>query len=48
MTKSSKTATALAANREAGKGSLIGYFPLGYPNLDASVDAAIAMSRNAE
>lgn len=46
MTKSSKTATALAANREAGKGSLIGYFPLGYPNLDASVDAAIAMCRN--
>ena len=46
MKTSSKTATALAANREAGKGALSGYFPLGYPSLDASVDAAIAMCRN--
>lgn len=46
MKTASKTATALAANREAGQGSLIGYFPLGYPTLDASVDAAIAMCRS--
>jgi tryptophan synthase alpha chain len=46
MNGTSKTAAALANNRDAGQGSLIGYFPLGYPNLDASVDAAIAMCQN--
>lgn len=46
MNGTSKTAAALANNRQAGQGSLIGYFPLGYPTLDASVDAAIAMCQN--
>jgi tryptophan synthase alpha chain len=38
----SKTEQTLLANKESG-GSLIGYFPLGYPNLDASIEAAVAM-----
>lgn len=38
----SKTEEVLKANRETG-GSLIGYFPLGYPSLQASIDAAVAM-----
>jgi tryptophan synthase alpha chain len=42
----SKTSQALKTNKAAGKGSLIGYFPAGYPTLDASVDAAIAMCKN--
>jgi tryptophan synthase alpha chain len=38
----SKTEQTLLANKQSG-GSLIGYFPLGYPNLDASIEAAVAM-----
>lgn len=39
----SKTANLLAERKAAGKGSLIGYFPAGYPTLQESVDAAVAM-----
>ena len=38
----SATEQRLRENRESG-GSLIGYFPLGYPTLDESVEAAVAM-----
>lgn len=38
----SKTEQTLLANKQSG-GSLIGYFPLGYPNLDDSIEAAVAM-----
>lgn len=43
---SSKTSAVLKANKESGNGSLIGYFPAGYPTLEDSVDAAIAMCKN--
>jgi tryptophan synthase alpha chain len=33
-----------AENRAAGKDTLIGYFPLGFPTLRESVDAAVAMA----
>jgi tryptophan synthase alpha chain len=39
----SKTAQALQANIDNGRPNLIGYFPLGYPTLEESVSAAIAM-----
>lgn len=39
----SKTTEKLSANRDASKGSLIGYFPLGYPTLAESVEACVAM-----
>ncbi|MEY4390845.1 MAG: hypothetical protein RLZZ400_588 [Actinomycetota bacterium] len=37
------TSEVLKANSEAGKDSLIGYFPVGYPTLEASIEAAVAM-----
>lgn len=36
----------LQANKLAGRGSLVGYFPAGFPTLDASVEAAITMCQN--
>jgi tryptophan synthase alpha chain len=42
----STTSQVLKENKSSGKGSLIGYFPAGYPSLDASVDAAIVMCQN--
>jgi tryptophan synthase alpha chain len=38
----SRTEDTLRANKQSG-GSLIGYFPLGYPTLDDSIEAAVAM-----
>lgn len=42
----SKTSLRLKQNKESGKGSLIGYFPAGFPTFDESVEAAIAMCKN--
>lgn len=42
----SKTADRFEENRGAGKSTLVGYFPMGYPTLDESVQAAIAMCEN--
>lgn len=42
----SKTETVLRANRDAGKGSLIGYFPMGFPTAEDSIEAAVAMCEN--
>lgn len=42
----SKTETALRANFAAGKSTLVGYFPIGYPTLEASIEAAVAMCEN--
>lgn len=36
----------LVSNRESGRGTLVGYFPAGYPNVSASVDALVAMAQN--
>jgi tryptophan synthase alpha chain len=38
----SRTQDTLLANKSSG-GSLIGYFPLGYPSLEESIEAAVAM-----
>ena len=43
---SSLTARRLKANRDAGKGSLVGYFPAGYPSVQGAIDAAITMCQN--
>jgi tryptophan synthase alpha chain len=40
------TAQVLRERKESGKGSLVGYFPAGYPTVAESVDAAVAMCRN--
>jgi tryptophan synthase alpha chain len=42
----SKTSDLLRKRKAAGQGSLIGYFPAGYPTLSQSVNAAIAMCKN--
>jgi len=34
------------ARREAGTGALIGYLPVGFPDLDTSVEAAVALAEN--
>ena len=45
-TIASPVATAIAARKEAGSGALIGYLPVGFPDLDTSVDAAVALLEN--
>lgn len=42
----SKTSEVLKSRKAAGKGSLIGYFPAGYPTLEESIDAAVAMCQS--
>ncbi|MFM6980034.1 MAG: tryptophan synthase subunit alpha [Micrococcales bacterium] len=42
----SKTSDALKAKKAAKQGALVGYFPAGYPNLEASVEASVAMCQN--
>jgi tryptophan synthase alpha chain len=42
----SKTAQVLKDRKTAGKGSLVGYFPIGYPSLEESIEAAVAMCEN--
>lgn len=39
----SKTSAVLEANKQVNKGSLVGYFPLGFQTLDQSIEAAVAM-----
>lgn len=36
----------LKDNKTSGRGSLIGYFPAGYPTIEESVEAAVAMCKN--
>lgn len=42
----SRTARAVDAALARGGAALVGYLPIGYPDLDASVDAAIALLRH--
>ncbi len=48
MSKSPKSQTRerLVANESAGKASLVGYFPAGFPTLQESVEAAVTMCEN--
>lgn len=39
----SSVSNLLSGNKESGRGTLIGYFPLGYPTAADSVEAAVAM-----
>jgi tryptophan synthase alpha chain len=36
----------IAARRDAGSGALIGYLPVGFPDLATSIDAAVALVEN--
>lgn len=42
----SKVSEILTRNKLSGRGSLVGYFPAGYPNAEASAKALIAMAKN--
>lgn len=42
----SRTAEVLATRKAAGSGAVIGYLPLGYPDLATSIDAAVALVEN--
>jgi tryptophan synthase alpha chain len=42
----SKVTELLRANSASGRGSLVGYYPAGYPTLDDSVDALVALCEN--
>jgi len=42
----SAVATTIAARVDAGSGALIGYLPVGFPNLQTSIDAAVALVEN--
>ncbi|NLB47590.1 MAG: tryptophan synthase subunit alpha [Microbacteriaceae bacterium] len=46
MTAQSMVARAIRSAANERKGALIGYLPAGYPDVDTSVEAAIAMARN--
>ena len=45
MTASTVEAT-IASRVDAGSGALIGYLPVGFPDLDTSVEAAVALVEN--
>ncbi|MDG2478635.1 MAG: tryptophan synthase subunit alpha [Aquiluna sp.] len=36
----------LRTNQLSGKGSLVGYYPAGFPNVDDSIEALVAMAEN--
>lgn len=38
--------TTIRARKDAGSGALIGYLPVGFPNLQTSIDAAVALVEN--
>ncbi len=38
--------TTIRARKDAGSGALIGYLPVGFPNLHTSIDAAVALVEN--
>lgn len=44
--RDSQVAAAVRVAKEQRRGALVGYLPVGFPDLDTSVEAAIAMARN--
>ncbi len=46
-TSSARTVSEVVAERRAqGHGALVGYLPVGFPDLDSSIDAAVALAEN--
>ncbi|RKS89502.1 tryptophan synthase alpha chain [Microbacterium sp. AG790] len=43
---SSRVAAAIDAAKAEGRGAFVGYLPLGYPDLQTSIDAAVALAEN--
>ena len=42
----SRVAEVIAARKAEGSGALIGYLPVGYPDLETSIEAAVALAEN--
>ena len=42
----SRVETVIAARKAAGSGALVGYLPVGFPDLATSIDAAVALVEN--
>jgi tryptophan synthase alpha chain len=42
----SRVADVIAARKSSGSGALIGYLPIGYPDLATSIEAAVALAEN--
>ena len=42
----SRVEQAIAAAHEAGRSAFVGYLPVGFPNLETSIRAAIALAEN--
>jgi tryptophan synthase alpha chain len=42
----SRVADVIAKRKEAGSGALVGYLPVGYPDLQTSIEAAVALAEN--
>ena len=42
----SRVAAAIDAAKADGRGAFVGYLPLGYPDLQTSIDAAVALAEN--
>ena len=40
----SRVAAAIAAAKESGRGAFVGYLPIGYPDLQTSVEAAVTLA----
>ncbi len=45
-TTSTSVGATIEANRAAGTGTLVGYLPVGFPDLATSIDAAVALVEN--
>jgi tryptophan synthase alpha chain len=46
QTSGSKVAAAIRARRDAGSGAVIGYLPVGFPDLATSIEAAVTLAEN--
>lgn len=46
MSAAHTVSATIAARRDAGSGALIGYLPVGFPDLATSIDAAVALVEN--
>lgn len=42
----SRLEAAIGAAHDAGRGAFIGYLPIGYPDLETSIEAAVALAEN--
>jgi len=42
----SRVAAAIDRARAAGRGAFVGYLPIGFPDLETSIEAAVTLAEN--